>query len=97
MSVYFPEGRNIQPFPGVSTSLYALDDPAGTVVMINEVAPGAVVPQHVHDEHQIGLCLRGGFIMEIDGRDFQSTRSRRPTSRQVARRMQRATRAERRP
>ncbi|BAQ46803.1 hypothetical protein ywfC [Methylobacterium aquaticum] len=70
MSVYFPEGRNIQPFPGVSTSLYALDDPAGTVVMINEVAPGAVVPQHVHDEHQIGLCLRGGFIMEVDGRDY---------------------------
>ncbi|SEO37291.1 Cupin domain protein [Methylobacterium sp. ap11] len=49
--------------------VYTLGDPADTSVMIAEVAPGAVVPVHAHDEHQIGLCLRGRFVMEVDGRD----------------------------
>jgi quercetin dioxygenase-like cupin family protein len=41
----------------------------GAQVNLVELQPGSVVPAHSHPHEQLGICLRGVQILEIDGQD----------------------------
>jgi quercetin dioxygenase-like cupin family protein len=34
-----------------------------------ELAPGAVVPEHVHANEQLGVCVTGSVVFTIDGEE----------------------------
>ena len=58
--------RSLELVPGVSFQpLFG----EGAQVNLVELEPGSVVPAHSHPHEQLGVCLRGEQILEIDGED----------------------------
>jgi len=54
---------------GVTSKL--LVDGANMTVLFSRWSSGAIAPEHLHAQEQIGICLQGKVTLTIEGRDHQ--------------------------
>lgn len=67
----FIEPEVITPFKGVRSLLYKLGDENETILMVNEIDPDTEIPEHHHEDVQIGLVLDGTMEVVINGTKSQ--------------------------
>lgn len=67
MSLYFPLPKRTVKTNGVEILTFEITNNYNTQIQLAIIPPGAEIISHNHSEVQIGLCLSGSFLMEVNG------------------------------
>jgi len=67
MSIYFPSPRREKLCEGIESDIFDLNNKSRTRIMLSTIASGAKVAPHAHAELQMGLAIRGRFMMRVNG------------------------------